>query len=85
MKKYKPVYVKWVDSGLCASTGWEFLDELDAIDKPIICHTAGFLLKKNKCMVRVAGSVNQIHRTTTQIGSVIDIPTSAVKKLRYLK
>lgn len=85
MKKYKPVSIKWVDSGLCSSTGWESLDDLDWIDKPIVCYTAGFLIEKNKKMVRIASSINQLKRVNTQVGGVLDIPIIAIKKLRYLK
>ncbi len=83
MKKYKPVYVEWIDSSFCSAQNWQYLDDLPD-EKPVVCRSAAFLIKKSKKGLRIAHSVHyQVEGT--QLGGVTDIPTICVKKLRYLK
>ncbi|HAR43055.1 MAG TPA: hypothetical protein DCS07_10580 [Bdellovibrionales bacterium] len=82
MKKYKPVYVEWIDSSYSAVPGWQDIEDL-AKHNTETCYTTGFLIEKTKKAVRIAGSVH-ISFDLTELAGVCDIPTFAVKKLRYL-
>ena len=85
MKKYKPAYVEWIDSKYCTSNGWEYLEDLPDIEKPSVCYSVGMVLKKTKRVLRLVCNINHMYTAEMQVGGVLDIPTIAIKKLRYLK
>ena len=74
MKKLR--LVEWVDSGSPYS-GWG----RHVPTKPIRCTSVGRLVHKNRKCVTLASSSND----EGQVGGVITIPRSAIKRIRKLR
>jgi len=74
MSKKKPaVEVEWIDS--MGSSGWHELKNAD-----LRCRTVGILYEKKKDRIVIAQN-ESVH----VYGDYIEIPVSAVKKIRKLK
>ena len=83
MKKYRSVYVEWIDSSSVVTAGWKREDELPDSD-PILCRSVGFLYEKSKKAIRLLTTYYK-QPSGLLMDGVTDIPLVAVKKLRYLK
>jgi len=82
MKKYRSVYVEWIDSSSVVTSGWKREDELPDSD-PILCRSIGFLYEKSKKAIRILATYYK-QPSGLMVDGVTDIPLVAVKKLRYL-
>ena len=74
-KAVRMVHVSWVDS--MGTSGWH--NNIDA-DADIRCESVGFLMDKTEKRVKIYMSKNAFQK-----GDVLEIPTVAVKKIKYLK
>ncbi len=75
----KIVRIEWEDS--CSDDAWQSREKA-LTHSPSKCRTVGFLLKKDKKEVTVAGNLSD---TTTQVGMLMSIPRSCIKKITILK
>jgi hypothetical protein len=71
----KLVLIDWIDS--CCYHGWQGKDGEHDVSS---CQTAGFLIEKNKVMVKVAHGWSG-----SDVDNVMCIPRVCVKKITYLK
>jgi len=90
--KYKKVYFKWADTTSPVNTGqaWWSIDE--AIDwaenDNYWVEQTGFLIKKTKKFILLAGHINITESAGQKIeslGTLIKIPTTWIKDFKYLK
>jgi hypothetical protein len=79
------VLIEWVDSH--SGRGWQALDELEGIAKPLYCRSVGWLIKETKqCKVivpHISGEKN-IEIILQGCGD-LTIPTKAIVKVKRLK
>ncbi len=80
MKKNNIVKVEWVDSKL-GSGRWEWLEEMDK-PEPIACVSYGLLVYHDEEIVRVSSTHD---KNLIQSCHTIDIPQSAIKRIKNLK
>jgi hypothetical protein len=73
------VEVSWVDA--TSHTGWFEVDE--ALDKqPVLMHTVGYILERNKKFLKIVRSVED---SGFAIGDPFIIPTDWIRKIKRLK
>lgn len=75
---YPLVEVTWVDS--TGTPGWQ--REIQV--KPLVCHTAGYLMRSSRNSVVVALSVSE-ERSANTCADTMTIPRGSVKRIRRLK
>ena len=77
LQKFKKVEVVWHDA--YSTDDWTSIDELD--EKPLVCSSIGWLVKKTKAAIVVAGTIN----ATGGACCSINIPRGMVQKITYLQ
>ena len=80
-KRYRPIWISWVDSSV--DSGWIRADQIESAlsGRPIMCQTAGFLVRQSRHSLIVALSMNEYGG----VADVITIPRECVRIIRHLK
>jgi len=79
VRKAPKVEVSWVDA--TSHSGWYEVDE--ALEKqPVLMHTMGYLLEKNKKFIKLVRSVED---KGNAIGDPFIIPTDWVRRIKRVK
>jgi len=85
LKNNEIVLVEWVDSH--SGRGWQTIDQLEGVAKPLYCKSVGWLIKETKqCKVivpHIAGEKNT--DIMLQGCGDLTIPTKAIIQIKRIK